>query len=175
MRKPLRITQRCAHVSGVGDLCLNRYNLGMTRFFYRTASVRAHADQSISSARVCGVLTAESLRLIIADSTHWCGRADDLAHLVDYSGATLALSLGKMLDAARAAKPADAMAALPAAFVVSADQLPTFEGYVAAMMARGFLLTAFTEAAGARRWVAQQAQVRAHWRALHAGLRRSAP
>lgn len=150
-------------------------NKAMTSFAYRTASVMAQADQSISMAHVCGIVTPESLRLIIADSVRWCGRSDDLAHLVNYSGATMALSLGQMLESAQAAKPADAISALPAAFVVSADQLPAFEGYAAAMMARGFLMAAFTEAAGARRWVAQQAQVRAHWRALRAGLQQSAP
>lgn len=159
-----------------GAFCIGPVtNKAMRHFAYRTASVMAQTDRSVSSARVCGVVTPESLRLIIADSAHWCGGADNLAHLVDYSGATMALSLGQMLKFAQAAKPGDVMAALPAAFLVNADQMPTFEGYAAAMMARGFLMAAFTEAAGARRWAAQQAQVRAHWRALHAGLRRSAP
>jgi hypothetical protein len=147
----------------------------MPTYRYRTASVQAFNDQSISIARVCGIVTPATLGLIISDSGRWAREGDDLAHLVDYSGATFALDLGAMLGAAQSAKPANAMQAPPAAFVVSADQMPAFDGYAAAMQRRGYLLAAFTAAAEARRWAARQAQVRAHWLGLRAALRLSAP
>lgn len=137
--------------------------------------VQATSEQSISIARVAGVVTHSVLRLIITDSVKWSGSADDLAHMVDYSAAAFALDMGSMLAAAQSAKPADALNSPPAAFIVSADQLPVFDGYAAAMQRRGYVLAAFTAANEAWRWTAQQAQVRAHWGTLRAELRRSAP
>lgn len=147
----------------------------MSNYRYCTATVQVTSEQAVSIARVAGVVTPGVLRLIIADSAKWSGSADDMAHLVDYSAAAFALDMGSMLAAAQYAKPADALNSPPAAFIVSADQLPAFDGYAAAMQRRGYVLAAFTAANEARRWTAQQAQVRAHWCSLRAELRRSAP
>ena len=147
----------------------------MSRFSYRTASVQTRADQAISIAKVCGIVTPDALTSIIRDSGRWAGGRDHLAHVVSYSAATMALGLADMLAMGLQAKPPNAVNATPSALVVSQDQLPLFEDYTAAMMARGFLVAAFTEAEAAQRWAARQAQVREHWRGLRAALRQSAP
>jgi hypothetical protein len=147
----------------------------MHTYRYRTASVQADNDQSISAACVCGIVTPATLGLIIADSASWAGGGDDLAHLVDYSRATFALGVSAMLEAAQRAKPADVLLVPPAAFVVRADQMPAFDGYAAAMQRRGYLMAAFTGETEARRWAADQAQVVAHWRGLRAVLLQSGP
>lgn len=147
----------------------------MHRFRYRTASVETHAHHEISLANVSGIVTPDTLRLIIADSTQWAGGSGHLAHVVDYGGATMALNLGQMLEMARAAKRADAINATPAALIVSADQVSLFESYTAVMQRLGFSMAAFTGADEGRRWAARQALVREHWRGLRAGLRLSAP
>ena len=155
--------------------CCNRLQMGMQRFNYRTASVQAGPDQSVGVARVSGIVTPESVRGIVADSTLWGQGREVFAHLVHYNSATIAMNLDDLLSSARRAKRADAAQSPPAAFVVSADQLPLFESYTGAMMGLGFHMAAFTSSAEGRRWAAQQALVREHWRAQRAGLRRSAP
>ena len=147
----------------------------MHRFSYRTASVDTHAHREISLANVSGIVTPDTLRLIIADSTQWVDGANHLAHVVDYAGATMALDLGSMVGMAQAAKRPDAINAPPCALVVSAGQVQLFEDYAAVMQRAGYALAVFTAAADGRRWAARQALVRDHWRGLRAGLQRSAP
>ena len=149
--------------------------MGMHKISYRTASVETSAYRGLGLARVTGIVTHDTLRLVIADSGQWAGGADCLAHVVSYSTATMALDLVQMVGMARQAKRADVINAIPAALIVSADQLPLFDDYTAAMQAHGFMIAAFTAADAGRRWAAQQAQVRAHWRGLRARLQLSAP
>jgi hypothetical protein len=147
----------------------------MQRLVYRTASVETNAYRAIRIASVSGIVTSAALGSIIADSAQWAGGGAHLAHVVNYGGATMALDLGQMIAMAQSVKPADALMSTPAALVVRVDQLPLFDGYTAAMQARGFLIAAFTAGEAARRWAAQQALVREHWNARRAVLRLSAP
>lgn len=177
-RKALRITHPGAIICGGWRVLagpVRCYKCHMHRLLYRTASVETHAFREISMAHVSGVVTPDTLRLIIADSAQWAGGCDHLAHVVDYSGATMALSLDRMVEMARAAKRADAINATPSALIVSADQMPLFENYTTAMQRLGFSMAAFTASDEGRQWAARQALVREHWRGLRAALRQSAP
>ena len=147
----------------------------MHLFSYRTASVDAHAHREISLAKVAGIVTPDTLRLIIADSTQWAGGASQLAHVVDYSGAAMAMGLKQMVDMAKAAKRPDAINAPPCALIAGAGQVKLFEDYAAVMQRLGFSMAVFTGADAALRWASRQALVRDHWRGLRAGLRLSAP
>lgn len=147
----------------------------MYLFSYRTASVNTSCLHGVGLARVSGVVTSDALRLIIADSTQWAGGSQQLAHIVHYSEAAMALTLDQMVCSGRAAKRADAINATPSALIVSAAQMPLFDAYAAVMQRLGFSLGVFTGAEDGQRWAARQALVREHWLGLRAGLQRSAP
>lgn len=141
----------------------------MAKLIYPTASVRLHSTDAIGIAQVSGVVTLATAGALIGDSHKWVpGGA--LCNLVLYDGASMAVELDALLPVAQAAKRIGAQEATPAALVVGRDSAEMFRAYAAAMGAKGALIGVFTDREKARRWVAQQAQVREHWRQLRRGL-----
>ena len=141
----------------------------MQKHVYATSSVSSTARGRVGLGLIQGVVTASEARRIIIDSPSW-GRCRPLAHVADYSGATMAINEGALLGSAIQAQRHGVVLA-PTALVVSRDQLAMFDRYCQASMSAGVLKAAFLRLEDAVRWSARQAAVREDWQAVRNGLR----
>lgn len=129
------------------------------RWTYATASKTARAERSIGIVRVTGILTGDTLGLVLADNAAWLGEQSVEAQVADYTGASLCINPEAMLARADAVLKVDGALATPTALVVQKDLLQHFNTYAWLMAQRGVIRGVFERADEAQRWVGQQARV----------------
>ena len=127
------------------------------------------ADQGIATLRFDGLLSPyNSAQMIGVVAAHMaCSRSQ--AMVSDYTCADVAQTARMLARSARPAMRPGSLLRLPGALVVSADELPMWRSYCNALGSMGAMRAAFTNAAQARAWAAENAALwaaQARFRAL---------
>lgn len=118
-------------------------------------------DQGIATLQYRGRLSRRNSAEMIGVISAYIEGASPAAMVSDYSGADVEQTARMLARGARPALKSGPTLRLPGALIVRQDEMPLWRSYCNALGDMGALRAAFTSAAEARAWAAEQAALRA--------------
>lgn len=125
------------------------------------AAAALSLDQGIATLQYRGLLSRRNSAEMIGVISGFLEVAGPGAMVSDYTGADVDQTARMLARAARPAIKAGPVLRLPGALIVRADELPLWRSYCYALGDMGAMRAAFTSAAEARAWAAENAALRA--------------